>query len=115
MAKSKSNKDSSSININISNADLKKTKNFLSYEFHHPIPNNKAYTFYIILVYLLGGFAVHRFYAGKNKSGLIMLLCLLGGLVFPLALCVWIMWYFFDLIGAFVSLYEFEKATRLKK
>ena len=115
MAKTKKSANNSSININISNADVEKTKNFLSNEFHHPIPQDKAYTFYILLVWLLGGFGAHRFYAGKTKSGLIMLGCLFVGAVFPPVLLFWLAWCIFDFVGAYVSLYEFEKATRIKK
>ena len=48
---------------------------------------DKSVAIYLVLLWLFGMFGAHRFYAGKTKSAIVILLMFIGGiLLYPMAI-----------------------------
>ena len=71
--------------------------------------NGKSMVVYLLFAWFLGVFGAHRFYAGKNGSGLAMLLMSTVGLILIVPIFVSAIWALVDLIVGICNISTPEK------
>lgn len=73
-------------------------------------PNGKSMVIYLLLAWFLGAFGAHKFYVGNKRTGILMLVLGIVGLVLFVPLLVTAIWALVDFV---VGLCNFNNPDRI--
>lgn len=86
------------------------SKKTLSQSANYMTPDGKSMVIYLILAWFLGAFGVHKFYVGNRRTGTIMLILGLVGLILIVPLFVTAIWSLIDFV---VGLFNFNHPDKI--